>query len=313
MINARLKGASDPGGIVWIASYPKSGNTWVRIFLYQITRIMTGIPLDGNDLNRLDRSSLYEARMFSLFADLIGKPVLETSPPEIIEARPRVHAEVARRAKGMIFVKTHMALAKIMDTPTINMDATLGAIYVVRNPLDLVFSLSDHIGMTIDDAITVMCKPAFSAPTGSEEVYEPWGSWVENVESWAAGPKDLILTIRYEDMLAHPVRTFGSVMAHLRQRPNELQLREAIDLSSFRRLSELEKTSAFRERSQSAEKFFRVGRDNQWQGKLTDEQIRKIVRANFRTMKRFGYLTPELHEYLPDNIDPRTLKPALVN
>jgi hypothetical protein len=313
MINTKLKGASDPGGIVWLASYPKSGNTWLRIFLYQVTRIMMGVPLDGNDLNRLDRSSLYEARMFSLFADLIGKPVLETAPPDIIKARPRVHAEVAQRAKGMIFVKTHMALAKVMDTPTINIDATLGAIYVVRNPLDLVFSLSDHIGMTVDDAISVLCKSAYYAPTGSEEVYEPWGSWMENVESWAAGPKDLILTIRYEDMLAHPVRTFASVMSHLRQRPNDLQLREAIDLSSFKRLTELEKTSAFRERSPNAEKFFRVGRDNQWRGKLTDEQIRKIVGTNYRTMKRFGYLTPDLHKYLPENIDPRTLKPVVLN
>jgi hypothetical protein len=313
MINARLKGASDPGGIVWLASYPKSGNTWLRIFLYQITRIMMGVPLDGNDLNRLDRSSLYEARMFSLFADLIGKSVLETTPPEIIETRPRVHAEVARRAKGMIFVKTHMALAKVLNTPTINMDATLGAIYVIRNPLDLVFSLSDHIGMTIDDAITIMCKPAFYAPTGSEEVYEPWGSWTENVESWAAGPKDIVHIIRYEDMLANPVRVFGSVMGHLRQRPGDEQLREAIELSSFRRMSELEKTSAFRERSQNAEKFFRVGRADQWQGKLTDAQIGKLVGANFRAMKRFGYLTPELHKYLPDNIDPQTLKPVLVN
>ena len=57
MINPRLKGASDPGGIVWLASYPKSGNTWLRIFLYQITRIMMGIPLDGNDLNRVCSSS----------------------------------------------------------------------------------------------------------------------------------------------------------------------------------------------------------------------------------------------------------------
>jgi hypothetical protein len=313
MINTRLKGASDPGGIIWLASYPKSGNTWLRIFLYQITRIVRGIPLDGNDLNRLDRSSLYEARMFSLFADLIGKPVLETEPPEIIEARPRVHAEVARRAKGTLFVKTHMALAKILNTPTINMDATLGAIYVVRNPLDLVFSLSDHIGMTVDDAIAVASKPGYYSATGSDEVYEPWGSWSENVESWAAGPKELIHIIRYEDMLDQPARVFRSVMAHLRQRPTDEQLREAIELSSFERLSELEKTSAFRERSENAERFFRVGRKDQWQGKLTEAQIRKLVGAHYRTMKRFGYLTPELHKYLPDNIDPQTLKPVSIN
>ncbi len=59
MIDTKLKGATEPGGIVWLASYPKSGNTWLRIFLYHITRMMMGVPLDDNDLNKLDRSSLY--------------------------------------------------------------------------------------------------------------------------------------------------------------------------------------------------------------------------------------------------------------
>ena len=240
-----------------------------------------GVPLDGNDLNRLDRSSLYEARMFSLFADLIGKPILETTPPEIIEARPRVHAEVVRRAKGMIFVKTHMALAKVMNTPTINMDATLGAIYVVRNPLDLVFSLSDHIGMTLDDAIARHVQARLlRADRHARRSTSPGARGAENVESWTAGPKDTIHIIRYEDMLADPVEDLRdrSWAISGRSRPTS-RSREAIELSSFKRLSELEKTSSVpRAGSPNAERFFRVGRADQWQGKLTDEQIAQARR-----------------------------------
>ncbi len=313
MINSRLKGASGAGGIVWIASYPKSGNTWVRIFLYHITRMAMGVPLDDHDLNKLDRSSLYEARMFSLFSEMIGKPIMDTTPPDIIKVRPLLHAEVAKRAQGMIFLKTHMALARVMDTPTINMDASLGAVYVVRNPLDVVLSLSNHIGMSLDDAITVMCRPAFYSPTGTEEVYEPWGSWTENVESWTIRSLPVVLVIRYEDMLTEPLKVFSKVMTHLRQKPTDEQIAEAIDLSSFRRLSEIEKGSNFRERSQNAERFFRVGKADQWKEKLSEEQVGRLVAANYRMMSRFGYLTPKLYRYLPDGVDPQTLKPALVH
>jgi hypothetical protein len=310
MIDTKLKGATEPGGIVWLASYPKSGNTWLRVFLYHITRVMMGVPLDGNDLNKLDRSSLYEARTFSLFSELIGKPIKDTTPPDIIKARPQVHAELAKRAKGMIFLKTHMPLAKIMDTPTINVDATLGAIYVVRNPLDLVFSLSNHIGLPLDDAITVLCQPAFYSPTGTEEVYEPWGSWSENVNSWTIRRMPSIYIIRYEDMLSFPLRVFTGVMNHLRQKPTDAQIREAVELSSFKRLTEIEKGSNFRERSRSAERFFRVGKADQWQGVLTEEQIGRIVGTHYEMMARAGYLTPELRKYLPAHVDAKTLKPA---
>ena len=64
----------NPRGIVWIASYPKSGNTWIRVFLYQLMRIMGGHPREPDELNKLDRSSMYEARLFGLFDQAIGRP-----------------------------------------------------------------------------------------------------------------------------------------------------------------------------------------------------------------------------------------------
>ncbi|MCR4282913.1 MAG: sulfotransferase domain-containing protein, partial [Bauldia sp.] len=65
----------NPRGIVWIASYPKSGNTWLRMFLYQLMRIMGGHPREQDELNKLDRSSMYEARLFGLFEQSLGKPL----------------------------------------------------------------------------------------------------------------------------------------------------------------------------------------------------------------------------------------------
>jgi hypothetical protein len=294
---------NDPGGIVWLASYPKSGNTWLRVFLYHTARIMRGLPLEGNDLHQLDRSSFYEARAVRLFEEFLGKPFASATRQEIIPIRPRVHALIAKRTPQPIHVKTHMAAVNIMGTPTINFDVTCGAIYVVRNPLDVVFSLADHDGNTIDNAITVMCKPSlYTAQT--DKIYEPWGSWSENVSSWTAANNETVLAIRYEDMQANPIKAFRSVTDHLGMNPTPEQLVEAIELSDFKRLSALEDENGFREVSPKADRFFRVGRVGQWPDKLSAEQIRRIVASHHRQMSRFGYLTGELRDYIPEGPRP---------
>lgn len=175
---------------------------------------------------------------------------------------------------------------------------TLGGIYVVRNPLDVVLSLSDHMGIPLEYAVECICLDGYRAPHTEIELYEPWGSWRENAGSWTSTGQETILTIRYEDMLSSPSRTFRAVMNHLGQNPSAAQIDEAIGLSSFERLREIEKESPFRERSRNAEKFFRVGRAEQWRDKLSEEQVRRIVSFNHRYMRRFGYLTPELEKYV---------------
>ena len=294
---------NQPGGIVWLASYPKSGNTWLRVFLYHVTRILVGAPLQGNDLRQLDRSSVYEARLFSLFQEMLGKPIDTADIREIIAIRPKVHAEIARRAGRAIYVKTHAALASINKTPVINLNVTMGAVYIVRNPLDIVLSLSDHLGMTIDEAITAMNLPGYYAPNAQDAVYEHWASWSENVETWTGKKSEQILIVRYEDMLDNPVKVFRSVTDHLRLNPMPKQLSEAIALSDFSRLSSIEKEADFRERSSHAEKFFRVGRAGQWPDKLSEEQVERIVAANYKHMERFGYLTDDLRKYVPESLN----------
>jgi hypothetical protein len=291
----------NPRGIIWLASYPKSGNTWLRIFLYHITRIMVGAPLDGNDLNRLDRSSVYEARLLDLYSQLLGKPVQQADWREILPVRPRVHSEVVKRVPTPIFVKTHLALISVDGMPVINLDVTLGAIYVVRNPLDVVLSLSDHMGIPLEYAVETMCLDGYRVPHTAIEIYEPWGSWREHVGSWTSTGQNTILPIRYEDMLASPSKVFRAVMNHVRQRPTDAQIEEAIELSSFNRLQEIEKEAPFRERAPGTERFFRVGRSGQWQDKLSEDQIRRLVSFNHRYMRRFGYLTPDLEKYVEED------------
>src|SRR5690606_34932453 len=98
---------ANPRGLVWLASYPKSGNTWVRVFLYQLMRIMEGHPREEDELNQLDRSSRYEGRLFNLFEQMLGKKMADITPLEIMRVRAQAHAEIVNRTNTLALIKTH--------------------------------------------------------------------------------------------------------------------------------------------------------------------------------------------------------------
>jgi hypothetical protein len=282
--------AKNPRGIVWLASYPKSGNTWLRAFLYHLVRIANGIPREEDELNKLDRASGYEAKLFGLFQQYLQKPLGEATRLEVMRARPLVHLAVAERMPTVAMMKTHNLLGELAGMPTINLTASVGAIYIVRDPRDVAPSLAKHLGSTIDEAIGVMATSAFSTDNQPETAFEVWGSWSEHVASWGSEPNKAILVVRYEDMLAAPTETFGKIIAHLRQETPPEQLTEAIELSSFDKLKRLEEESAFREVSPRAERFFVSGTSGGWREKLTSEQVARIESDHRQQMQRFGYL-----------------------
>jgi hypothetical protein len=285
-----VKDPKNPKGIVWLASYPKSGNTWLRMFLYQLVRIQGGYPREPDELNKLDRASGYEARLFSLFEGSLGKPVAGASDNEVMSVRALVHALVADRAPSVALLKTHNLLGQIGTAPLINLAVSLGAIYIVRDPRDVAPSLAKHLGTDIDGAIAVMNLPEFSTPNQPEQVFEVWGSWSEHVRSWTVPQQGAVLVVRYEDMLTRPTDTFSAIVRHLRQKAPPGQITEAIELSSFDRLKRQEDDYEFRERSVHADRFFVAGTAGGWKEKLTAAQADAIVGAHREQMEKFGYL-----------------------
>jgi hypothetical protein len=280
----------NPRGIVWLASYPKSGNTWLRTFLYHLVRIQAGIPREEDELNKLDRASGYEAKLFGLFQQYLGKPLEEASRSELMGVRAQVQQTVAERMPNVAMLKTHNLLGELAGKPTINPAASVGAIYIVRDPRDVASSLAKHLGRSIDEAIEVMATSAFATDNSSETAFEVWGSWSEHVASWTTEKSPTILVVRYEDMLAKPTETFGAIATHLRQKPTEAQLTEAIELSSFDRLKRQEEEGAFRERSIHADRFFVSGKAGAWRDRLTQDQAQRILRDHRYEMGHFGYL-----------------------
>ena len=274
---------------VWIASYPKSGNTWVRVFIHNLLRELRGQREGAQDINALHEMTARES-LAGGFIRRLGKPVEEASPREIAEARAIVQAEIVHGEGGPVFIKTHNAVANVEGFPTINFDVTLAAIYIVRNPLDVAVSYAYHSGLTFDPIIAFMAEPSGNLDHDARRIYEFLGSWSFHAASWMSVPHRPILLLRYEDMLEAPARSFGRLASFLRLRPDGGQLRRAIEKSSFAELSRQEDMHGFNERPKTAEKFFRSGKAGQWREALSRSQVKAMVCDHGPMMMRFGYL-----------------------
>ncbi|HEY5237741.1 MAG TPA: sulfotransferase domain-containing protein [Rhizomicrobium sp.] len=280
-------------GILWLASYPKSGNTWTRNFLHNLLNILENKDASEQDINAMNEFTFWEisAKAYEKFLE---KPVTESTREEIAAVRPKVQEMIAQSTDGLAMVKTHHCLVMDRGVPAINLEVTAGAVYIVRNPLDVAISLASHIGGTIDEAIDMMQTRGLETAIGEKNVHEIYGSWSQHVESWTRMAHRGIHVMRYENMLADPFRVFGGLARHLLLRPREDQLRMAIERSSFENLRKQEEASGFKEKPEKAERFFREGNAGQWRDRLDRRQVRKIVAAHHQQMQRFGYLTDDL-------------------
>jgi hypothetical protein len=277
---------------VWLASYPKSGNTWVRVLLHNLMRELRGESDRPQNINTLHEMTARES-LKGWFTRRLAKPVHEASPKEIAEARIAVQADMVEGEDGQAFIKTHNAIANVEGFPTINFDVTLAAIYIVRNPLDVTVSYAHFTGLPIDAIIAYMADPSGNILQGERRVYEFMGSWSFHVASWMSVPHRPILLLRYEDMLASPERSFGRLAAFLRLKPSAEQMARAIKNSSFEEMVRQEDLHGFNERPLTTEKFFRAGTAGQWREVLSPSQVRAVIEAHAPMMMRFGYLAED--------------------
>lgn len=283
-----------PTGILWIASYPKSGNTWTRALLNNLLKIIQDEDQDApQDINRMTEYTIWDIAA-KPYEKVIGKPPKDVDRAEIAKARPEVQKMIAERTNGLAMVKTHHALVLDRGVPAINFAVTSGAIYVVRNPLDVAISFANHLGSSIDRAIKEMSIRNLETQVTDKNVYEIYGSWSQHVQSWTQKPHRAIYVMRYEDMLADPREIFGGLARHLLMKPTPEQLDLAIQRSSFEELKKQEEKEGYKEKPETAKRFFRAGKADQWKKKLTRRQIRSIVQDHHEQMARFGYLTDDL-------------------
>ncbi len=273
-------------GILWLASYPKSGNTWMRAFLANlISDAPEPLPLKRiGDLCPSEPSEIW----FKPFAD---KPVAELKAKEVAPLRTRAQERVVSLNKNVVPMKTHSYLGEDFGYPIISMKATYGAVYIIRDPRDVAISAADHFGKTLDEMIDYMNDPLGTcAPMAGLIVHELQSSWSNHVESWTKWNHPGIFVVRYEDLLADPLDQFGRVARHFGVTSDPARIEKAVEFSAFKQLQKLEASEGFVERSVHSERFFRSGSSGNWREKLTPEQVARIEQDHATQMKRFGYL-----------------------
>lgn len=278
-------------GIYWLASYPKSGNTWMRVFLTNYWRNESA-PTDINDL---EATPIASAR--AIFDTETGVDSGDLTFDEVDRLRPKVYRRFARTAQGEArFCKVHDAYTFLPDgQPLFPPDITLGAIYILRNPLDVAVSYAHHNAVTIDRAINMMndSDHCLCAQPGvmANQLRQRLLTWSAHVESWLDHTSGFpLLVVRYEDMVYSPVRTFTEVVRFIGGELDATRIQKAIDFSSFEVLQGQEREHGFQEKMQRAESFFRKGKVGDWRDCLTPQQAAQIITTHENVMRRFGYL-----------------------
>jgi aryl sulfotransferase len=275
-------------GIWWLASYPKSGNTWLRVVL---ATLLSGRPADINAMPFVSAIANSRAR----FDTALGIESADLTVEQETNLRPRAYEIWAADAAQPLYCKTHDTYNRTpAGEPLFPTAATLGAVYVVRDPRAVAVSLANHLAEPIDKAIARMEDPAaglsISSPRLSTQLFQRYGCWRDHIDSWLGAPFPTHL-LRYEDMHGDPHAAFAAVAAFLGLSSDRECVAAAVDAASFSRLQAHERAAGFVEKPIQAAAFFREGRVDGWRQVLTAEQNARIVDANEPVMRRLGYDT----------------------
>jgi hypothetical protein len=279
-------GQTGMGQLVWIASYPKSGNTWVRAFLHNYIR-QPDKPYDINRLTDLTAADINAER----YHRYDPRPASQYTIADVQRIRRLVHRDLTALDSTLVFVKTHNARLQVAGAPLITPEVTAGAICIVRDPRDVAVSYSRHRGRSVDDTITCMADPEAATGGTDKKVYELFSAWSVHVHSWTSRPDPRVYVVRFETMIEAPHATFARLIRWLGQDPEPERLNRAIRFSTFDELRAQERAKGFKERVvEATAPFFGTGRPGHWRTVLSPEQQARIERDHGTMMRRFGYL-----------------------
>ena len=282
---------------VWLASYPKSGNTLVRSMLSAYFFSKDGVynfDLIKN-IKQFPNVNLFE----SLGLDL-------KNDKELIKNYIKAQ-EFVNKKNEVQFFKTHSYLFNIEGNGFTDLTNSLGAIYIVRDPRNVVSSLANFLNISITEAtdhlINTPHTGGSSNPNSKEEIIKTYtGTWNGNFNSWKSfKSNDKYLLIKYEDLIFNKEETFKKILKFIHKlkninyEVNKTKLRNVIESTSFENMKDLEKEKGFiesRTNEKTGEKipFFNLGPKNDWKQSLDLDVIKKIEKAFEKEMKEAEYL-----------------------
>jgi hypothetical protein len=287
---------------IWLASYPKSGNTWLRMLIANLAA-QDDQPVGINDLAATTNIASARGPFDDLL--LIDSGLLTHDEADCL--RPRVYEELARGADSgeadprkappaAHFVKLHDAytLTPLGEPLLAGARGADGAIVIVRDPRDVTPSLASHRNTSIDDAIAFMSDrdAQFSANTTRQDsqLRQKLPGWSAHVASWLDQSDIPVHLVRYEDLQIDPVATLRRALQFAGQAATDDELCRAVRFADFARLRQQEEETGFREAPQQlAARFFRRGEAGGWRDELTAGEAARIVAAHGAVMRRLGY------------------------
>jgi len=271
--------------IFWIASYPKSGNTWVRLVLINY--------LNPNQKNIFDNLNLINDYPRMKYFDFLDKENLELikKQNENIFKNFTISQEKLNLNNKINLLKTHSYCGSINNFDFTNKDNTAGFVYLVRDPRSVVVSLSYHSDCSFEKTVDDMIFEKHTRKN-DDETLSFWSSWRINYLSWRNKdfPK---LIIKYEDLVSNSFNEFKKILEFFTKFQNfnfdDKLLIKTLEKCSFNNMKENENNFGFKERI-GKEKFFRKGENDEWKKVLSPKLINKIE-SNFKDeMKELNYL-----------------------
>lgn len=275
-------------GIVYLASYPKSGNTWFRTFISHL------LNEKGQDvgINNLKTDGIFSSR--HILDSVIGVESSNLTYDEIDRLRPLVYKHLSQTASKQLFIKVHDAYTYLENGSPLLGTVNAKAIYILRNPLDVAVSFANHLSKEPENIVKYMGDENYAFCQGNKCLQQQFRqqllTWSQHVESWVQAKELPVHLIRYEDMKIRPVETFTNAVRFIGLECSKKQIEEAISLSDFKKLKAEEKLQGFKERPSKTAAFFRTGQVGDWRNHLTDKQVEKLLADHSVTMRKFGYL-----------------------
>jgi len=263
--------------ITWITSYPKSGNTWVR-------SILAKALFNNNDINAL-------TDLIPSFHHLLQKKygkVKGVSVDKVLEGWDELQSIIANQNKNnKVILKTHNASGVFNKVIFPNQNYTFKAIYLVRDPRDVLVSWADHRGKSLEQTQYDMFNPQFSISNKFKTSFssEFISSWNNHVKGWQKGKSDTFF-VKYEDLLDQKKQCITKILEFLHIEP-VCSVDEIVNSTQFEVLKAQEDKAGFKERA-IGKRFFRKGMKNGW--KEQDFDFSMIEEKFAPVMKAFGYI-----------------------
>lgn len=278
------------GGFIWLASYPKSGNTWVR-------HLIEAYHCNGTiDINNVRTSTGDAGGVLMGGVSPLPLERLDFRGEALLRPAMLLHF-ISRLNQDNPIVKTHWANLYMEDfAPFIPKDFTHSAIYIVRDPRDVFCSCMNFFKYPPEHTLYIMGAEEFTLGGSNGYNRSFVSSWSKHVDSWITEDRFPTLVIKYEDLMKDGVNWLVKILEFLGKKDIDLdRVERSVNACHIAKIQKQEKDNGFDENKGQREFFFGGGGGSKWREELGPKWIKLIEEQNGEVMSKLGYkLTGEI-------------------